>query len=278
LLHEPSDDKKWETMTWLLKHGLIDANGLATEMGRFASKLPVQPREARMLYYGMNLPKVNEELIGCLIDVAAIVGTRDFRGINSESLFKLARPELNRLIRSSDNLAHLCGLEAIFQESDVAKRSELFEQYGIRQAAVDDVLYQREDMAARLGVRIPPFGVRNLANIPFEQLLEASVGNWSDYIFRYVSRDKKGAALYRQIDDSSAPLRKLSRGSYLGAPHLVTGKLFSIGLKVDIESENDILRLITQASVVPRGLLNARPELRDIEKEVVRYRNRERHL
>jgi HrpA-like RNA helicase len=265
-------------MTWLLKHGLIDANGLASELGRFASKLPVQPREAKMLYYGMNLPEVSEDLIGCLIDVAAIVGTRDFRGINSESLFKLGRSELNRLIKSSDNLANLCALEAIFQESDVAKRSELFEQYGIRQAAVDDVLYQREDIAARLGVRIPPFGVRNLANIPFDQLLESSVCNWSDYIFRYVGRDKKGAALYRQIDDHKAPLRKLSRGSYLGAPHLVTGKLFSIGLKVDIESETDILRLITQASVVPRGLYNLRPELKDIEKQVVGYRDKEKRL
>jgi HrpA-like RNA helicase len=276
LLHEPSDDKKWETMTWLRNHGLIDANGLATEMGRFASTLPVQPREAKMLFYGVNLPGVSQDLIGCLIDVAAIVGTRDFRGINSESLFKLVKPELHRLIKSSDNLANLCALEAIFQESDVAKRSELFDQYGIRQAAVDDVLYQREDIAARLGERIPPFGVRNLANIPFDQLLEASVCNWSDYIFRYVGRDKKGAALYRQINDSSAPLRKLSRGSYLGVPHLVTGKLFSIGLKVDIKSEEDILRLITQASVVPRGLFNARPELKEIEKQVVRYRDLER--
>jgi hypothetical protein len=59
-------------------------------------------------------------------------------------------------------------------------------------------------------------------------------------------------------------------------PHLVTGKLFSIGLKVDIKSEEDILRLITQASVVPRGLFNARPELKEIEKQVVRYRDLER--
>jgi hypothetical protein len=52
----------------------------------------------------------------------------------------------------------------------------------------------------------------------------------------------------------------------------VAGKPFSIGLKLEIESESDILRLITQASVIPQSWFESNPELKNILKEVLEYR------
>ncbi len=275
-LHEPGKQRRWETLEWLRTHGFIDEMGAATPLGQFVAKLPLEPREAMILRYGIEHRDATAELLGCLVDIATILSVRDFRQSSEQSLLELVEPTLHPLMHRSENVANLFGLEVIFREQDPEKRTELFERFGIREAAAEEVKLQREDIANRLHIPIASLGSRNFEAIPSHALLEASAANWSDHIYRYIGRDTKGAALYRKVDEPLSPPRKLNRYAHLGEPPLVTGKPFSIGLTLDIQSERDILRLITQASLIPRAWIASTPELAALEKEVIRYRDMER--
>jgi HrpA-like RNA helicase len=271
-VHNPSQKKRRETLRWLQTHGFIDESHAPTSLGRFADALSLKPRDALMLWPQAGKAKTTPETLECQIDMTAIAGTRDFRLQRERSLFELVEPELHPLMRRSENLANLCGLEAIFREQNAEKRAELFEQFGIREAAAEEVCFVREELADRLRISLAPLGTRDLKNISGETLLEASAASWYDHIYRYAGKDKQGSALYQKIDEPDAPLRKLSRYALLGEPPLVAGRPFSIGLKLEIESESDILRLITQASVIPQSWFESNPELKNILKEVLEYR------
>ena len=177
---------------------------------------------------------------------------------------------------ASDNLANLCVLERIYREDTPDKRTKLCECLGVREDAAKEVEKQREEIATRLGFALPKLGTQNLTGIPLLPLLEVSASGWSDKIYRYVGSDQKMRPLYRAIDDDQAPLRTLSRYSLLRAPNLVTGKPFSIGLTQHLSSEKDVLRLITQASMVPRSWLENNLRLAQIDQKVAAFRTKMR--
>ncbi len=275
LPHEPGANKRLESVEWLKRHGFISADRAPTQLGVFAASLPVEPREAKVILRGMEYRDSNPELLSSVIDVAAILSVRDFRQRGGESLYNLVPSQLHHHIQHSEVLGNLCALETIYHESSSSIRSSLLRRYGIREAAAEEALQLREEIASQLDLSISPVGKRALWTLPAEPLLEASASCWSDHIYQFATRDRSGGALYQNSSDPSAPLRRLSRYAQLGEPLLVTGKPFSIGLSANINSEDDIWRLITQASVIPRAWFASNPKLQELEERVLEERNTE---
>ncbi len=272
LPHDPGLEKRQESITWLQRHGFIATDRMPTSLGVFAASLPVEPREAKAIHYAMEHRDSTPAILGSVIDVAAILSVRDFRQRGDDSLYNLIDPSLHPSIQRAEVLGNLCALEAIYAEPSASVRSRLFKRFGIREAAADEALLLREEMAEQLNVSTRPIGSNKLQTAAVDLLLEASAQPWSDYIYQFIGRTRSGRALYRNILDPEAPPRQLSRYAHLGEPLLVTGKPFSIGLAPKIQSEHDIIRLITQACVIPSSWYASNPALRELEHEANEFR------
>ena len=286
LLHDPGPERREADFTWLKRHGFIDEHELPTGLGEFAARLPLEPRETKILYSGSLQSQVYPEMLGCLIDCAAVQSVRDFResiehpgpdGLRIPPLAPLIDPTLHRLMRSSESLAQVAALETIFRNESSAERQALFALHGIREAAVDEILLLREKIADRLGVVIAPLGARNLDKLPLDQLLPAVASNWGDHIYLFAGRDKRGNPLYRNVNDPNDPLRKLSRHATIGEPTLVTGKPFGVGITIESETSGaQILRVINNPCLVPRSWVFRNPNLRKLETQAFSRQQRER--
>lgn len=266
LLHDPGVEKRQESIRWLQRHGFLSEDHAPTTLGRFAASLPVEPREAKMIMFGMAHRDSDPDLFSSIIDIATILSVRDFRQRGADSLYNLIDSSLHTTIQRSEGLGNLCALEAIYSRSPLSSRSQLFRRFGIREAAADEVLQLREEIAEQLNFPISPMGSRKLWTLSPDLLHEASALSWSDHIYQFAGRDAGGTALYVNSRDPEAPYRRISRYAHIGEPLLVTGKPFSIGLTPNIKAEDDILRLITQACSIPAAWFTSNPELREFEQ------------
>jgi HrpA-like RNA helicase len=273
LPHDPGMNKRLESVAWLKRHGFTSADGLPTQLGVFAASLPIEPREAKAILHGIQYRDSDPELFSAIIDIATILSMRDFRQQGEEPLTKLVPSQLHYHMQRSEVLGNLCGFETIYSESKASTRSSLFRRFGVREAAAKEVLQLREEIADQLNFTITPAGQRTLWKLPADSLLEACAVPWSDHIYNYAGRDTNGDALYQNVADSSAPARRISRYADLGEPLLVTGKPFSLGLNVQINSEDDLLRLITQACILPRAWLTSNPKLQELEQRALECYN-----
>jgi HrpA-like RNA helicase len=275
-LHDPGSARRKATMNWLERHGFIDKVGdseryVATVAGKFVASLPLNPREAMMLYASLKDYQFDDDQVGCLIDIAAIANVRDFRTSSSIDLAdEVVEGDCRRVARRSENVTNLCALEALFkQESDPEKRLALCEHYGIREDAVTEILQNRQEIARELNVqKIKPIGTRKLHKLLTEPVLEASVGNWSDHIYHYVGKDDRGNAMYQKVGDSEGDVRYLDRYRVVGSPNLVIGK----PLMLDLHPGQKPSRLIVEVAVVPPRWFSQVPKLNELDRRVAQLR------
>jgi hypothetical protein len=198
---------------------------------------------------------------------------------NPPALAPLIDPSLHYLMRISEPLGYVAALETILREEDPAVRKGLLANHGIRDAAVDEIIFLREEIASRLGLAISPIGSRDLSKLPTDHLREALASPWSDHIFYYAGRDKANNPLYTDIRDPGGTKRKLSRYAEIGEPLLVTGKPFGIGLTLETDDSPAQTRsLINNPCHVPRRWVALNPALSKLERQIIGYQQKEKRV
>lgn len=268
-LHSPDtkgNTRRLATMNWLAKRQFVEVDTesnryVATDKGQFCGQLPLSPREAEILWHAWtNKSDIVPALRERLIDVVAILNTRDFRIRSESDIFRLVDRELHNFMRKAEVVANLCALVTILSCPE-DQQMPLFKEYGIRPDAAQEVIAQRVDIGARLGFKeIQPLGELDLiADFDAKGIdifWAALAQGYSDCIFKRHSY-KDSRPLYKRvghdtdIDSNDLVLFELSRYATIGAPEYVAGRPLLLGTKLNNQNPLFSERIIASPMVVP---------------------------
>jgi HrpA-like RNA helicase len=287
--HQPPEGRLLETIQRLQRLGFIDRENKATELGRFASGLPLDPRDSLIISKALTLAKEDRAapLVNAAITIAAIVNTGELQTPGTEAdLVELARDEHRSMLRRSDKIAWFYAVDRILNEIDPGVRRELIAEFDIREAALEEIEIVTQELRECLGCTFKPLHDGQIFNLlRSEELLKVVSANWSDSVFKLCGKNTRGEGLYARVDLPQEPHRRLSQDSALPwlegrtgqYPRFVTGEPFSLAPEVDC-SENRVNRLISQASIVTQEWIhnNAALVRTDMEQRAKSARNNRR--
>ncbi len=284
--NDPGEERKIESIERLNRLGFIDREYTATELGRFATGFPLDPRDTLILSKALTFAnrRGGKSLLQAAVTVAAMVSVGELRDPTAkEDLTEIVSSDYRPMMRQSDKIAGLYAVETLFKEQDLGRRKELIEYYGINQQALDQIESSRAELASRLNIELRPIGQINFGAFDSQQFLEVCTANWIDQVYSFISTDRSGHGLYGLVGDHRSPLRQLSRGSTLPVPNgrehnyplFITGEPFALGL--DVYDPNKLLLLVSQSSVVPRSWIEQNGALVKKSRDMqVRNRRQER--